>query len=123
MNALVLLDRQVFLIPAIVSEPKIKPTAEGDPGRLEEVPVLHGNGCGLHLLPDFLLRLAGEGLSDLTAGAWIVADGYLSFPIGVQLPFSGNGLFVDAPGSRRPARFIFARHLYYPAFCRRLRSG
>lgn len=73
---LVLVGRagQRLQIDRVFGEPDIKPVGHGQFRRLLIGRVVDRHGCGLHLLTDFFLRLAGEAAADLLAGAGIDTD-------------------------------------------------
>ena len=69
--------------------------------------VLDGHGCGLHLLPDFLLRFSGKALPDLFTAARISSDGHPAFPERVALSVSCDGALCYCAVTVASFRFAF----------------
>ena len=90
-------DRVILGVAQIFPLPDVQPFPHGHlAGRGVGAPVdLHGHG--LHLLPDFLLGLAGKCALDLFASERVPACGDTGLPVGVLLSVPGMCALVDAP--------------------------
>ena len=104
--------RQRFHTAQVVPRPDVQPLpdshfAGGGIGALGD---LHGGG--LHLLPDLLLGLAGEGALKLFAGAGVPAGGDPGLPVGVGFAVAGDGLLADGARALR----CFLCHCFFLPF-------
>ena len=92
-------DRVIFGVAQIFPLPDVQPFPHGHlAGRGVGAPAdLHGHG--LHLLHNFLLRLAGKRALDLSACERVPACGDTGLPIGVLLSVAGVCALMNAPRS------------------------
>ena len=90
-----------FGVAHIFPLPDIQPLAQSKPGRDGVCPVVDGHGCGLQLLPDFFLRLAGKRPLNLLPCSRVPPGCDPGLPIGVFLPAPLYRLFADVAAAFR----------------------
>ena len=118
-HALVIVYRSGFDGSQVFRCPDVQPLGNGHFAWGGICALIDGGGGCLQLLGHLLLGLAGEGLLDLLAGAWIVSDGRPGLPVGVLLAAPGDGLLSDGAG----AGCCFSCHKYTPFLTVRLKKG